>query len=42
MLCVLMVKGMYVVVNVMLSLMSMMSPLPVLCDLSVRTVSDVL
>ena len=38
MLCVLMVEGMYVVVNVMLSLMSVMSPPPALCDLSTRTV----
>ena len=30
-----MVEGMYVVVNIMLSLKSVMSPLPVLCDLSV-------
>ena len=37
-LCVLMVKGMSVVLNVMLSLMSVMSPSPVLCNLSVRTV----
>ena len=37
-LCVLMVEGMSVVVNVMLSLMSVMSPPPTLCDLSVRTV----
>ena len=33
-----MVKGMSVVVNVMLSLMSMMSPPHALCNLSVRTV----
>ena len=33
-----MVEGMPVVVNVMLSLMSVMSPHHVLCDLSVRTV----
>ena len=38
MLCVLMVEGMSVVVNVMLSLMSVMSPPPALCNLSVRTV----
>ena len=38
MLCVLMVEGISVVVNVMLSLMSVMSPLHVLCDLSVHTV----
>ena len=37
MLCVLIVKGMYVVVNVMLSLMSVMIPPPALCNLSVRT-----
>ena len=36
--CVLMVEGMYVVVNVILSLMSVMSPTPALCNLSVRTV----
>ena len=36
-LCVLIVEGMSVVVNVMLSLMSVMSPLPALCNLSVRT-----
>ena len=34
----LMVEGMSVVVNVMLSLMSVMSPSPALCNLSVRTV----
>ena len=33
-----MVEGMSVVVNVMLSLMSVMSPPPVLCNLSLRTV----
>ena len=33
-----MVEGMYVVVNVILSLMSVMSPPPALCNLSVRTV----
>ena len=38
MLCVLIVEGMYVVVNVMLSLMSVISPPPALCNLSVRTV----
>ena len=32
-----MVEGMSVVVNVMLSLMSVMSPPPALCNLSVRT-----
>ena len=37
MLCVLIVEGMSVVVNVMLSLMSVMSPHPALCNLSVRT-----
>ena len=37
-LCVLMVDGMSVVVNVMLSLISVMSPPPALCNLSVRTV----
>ena len=37
-LCVLMVEGMYVMVNVMLSLMSVMSPPPALCNLSARTV----
>ena len=36
-LCLLIVKGMYVVVNVMLSLMSVMIPPPALCNLSVRT-----
>ena len=38
MLCVLIVEGMSVVVNVMLSLMCVMSPPPALCNLSVRTV----
>ena len=38
MLCVLIVEGMSVVVNVMLSLRSVMSPPPALCNLSVRTV----
>ena len=33
-----MVEGMSVVVNVTLSLMSVMSPPPALCNLSVRTV----
>ena len=33
-----MVEGMAVVVNVMLSLMSVMSPPPALCNLSARTV----
>ena len=33
-----MVAGMSDVVNVMLSLISVMSPLPALCNLSVRTV----
>ena len=37
MLCVLVVEGMSVVMNVMLSLMSVMSPPPALCNLSVRT-----
>ena len=37
-LCVLMVEGMSVVVNVMLSLMSVMSTPIALCDLSVRMV----
>ena len=37
-LCVLKVEGMSVVVNVMLSLMSVMSPPPALCNLSARTV----
>ena len=37
-LCVLMVEGMSVVVNVMFSLMSVMSPHPALCNLSARTV----
>ena len=36
-LCVLIVEGMSVVVNVMLSLMSVMSPPPALYNLSVRT-----
>ena len=36
--CVLMVEGMSVVVNVMLSLMSVMSSPPALCNISVRTV----
>ena len=36
--CVLMVKCMFVVVNVMLLLMSVMSPPPALCNLSARTV----
>ena len=34
MLCVLIVEGMSIVVNVMLSLMSVMSPPPALCNLS--------
>ena len=37
-LCVLMVEGMSVVANVMLSLTNVMSPSPDLCDLSVSTV----
>ena len=36
--CVLMVEGMSVVVTVLLSLMSVMSIPPALCNLSVRTV----
>ena len=36
-LCVLIVEGMPAVVNVMLSLMSVMIPQPALCNLSVRT-----
>ena len=39
MLCVLIVEGMSIVVNVMLSLMSVMSTPPALCNLSVRTVA---
>ena len=38
MLCVLIVEGMYDVVNVMFSLMSVMSPPLALSNLSVRTV----
>ena len=38
MLCVLMVEGMSVAVNVMLSLISVMSPPPALCNLSACTV----
>ena len=41
MLCVLIVEGMSVVVNVMLSLMSVLSPPPALCNLSVRTDAEV-
>ena len=37
-LCVLMVEGMSVVVNVMLSPMSVKSPPPALCNLSLHTV----
>ena len=37
MLCVLIVEGMSVVVNVMLSLMSVISPPPTLCNLSMHT-----
>ena len=37
MLCVLIVEGMSVEVNMMLSLISVMSPPPALCNLSVRT-----
>ena len=36
MVCVFMVEGMYVVVNVMLSLTIVMSPPPDLCDLVVK------
>ena len=36
-LCVLIVEGMSVVVNVMLSLMSVISPPHALCNISVRT-----
>ena len=36
-LCVLIVEGMFVVVNVMLSLMSVMSSPSALCNISVRT-----
>ena len=38
MLCVLIVEGMSVVVNVMLSLISVMIPPPALCNLSLRNV----
>ena len=38
MLCVLIVEGMSFEVNVMLSLMNVMSQPPALCNLSVRTV----
>ena len=38
MICALMVDGKSVVVNIMLSLMSVMNPNPALCNLSVRTV----
>ena len=37
-LCVLMALGMFMFVNVMLSLISVMSPPPCLCTLSVRMV----
>ena len=37
-LCVLVIEGMSVVVNVMLSLMSVMNPPPALCNLLSRTV----
>ena len=37
MLCVLIIEGMSVVVNVMVSLMSVMNPPPALCNISVRT-----
>ena len=39
--CVLIVEDMSVVVNVMLSIMSIMSPPPALCNLSVRTAVNV-
>ena len=38
MLCVLIVESMSVLVNVILSLINVMSPPPALCDLSVHTV----
>ena len=38
MLCILMVEGMSVAVNVMLSIISVMNPSPAVCNLSVRTV----
>ena len=38
MLCVLIVEGMYVVVNVMLCLISVISPLTAVCNLSEHTV----
>ena len=38
MLCVLIVEGMSVVANVIVSLISVMSPSPALCNLSVPTV----
>ena len=38
-LCVFRVEGMSVVVNVMLSLIIVMSPTPALCNLSLRTVA---
>ena len=38
MVCVLMVEGMSVVVNIIFSLTSVISPHPALCNLSVRTV----
>ena len=38
MLCVLMVEGMYVLVNDMLPLMSVINPPPALCNLLLRTV----
>ena len=37
-LCVLMVEGVSVVVNIMLYMMCVMSPPPALCNLSARTV----
>ena len=42
MLCILIVEGMSVVVNVMLSLMSVMSPPPALCNLSVAHCCEVM
>ena len=41
MFCVLIVEGMSVVLNVMLSLMSVMSPPPAVCNLSLRTVVNI-
>ena len=42
MLCVFIVEGMSIVVNVMLSLMSIMSPPPALCNLSMHTAREVM